>query len=211
MLFQVMVEVCPLCRAYAAKDLKSLLRHIGAVHSHEAGFFVHCGLQDCPRTCNNFHSYKKHLYTKHREALGLVPNSTAEVSEDVLMSTYTDLGASFRSVDQHEDSSEDAIVEQAQVEKRAAALFALKSLHVHKVSQSALSGLMADISTMLEYKVSQIEHKVMGVLKDCDSNIKASVRNHFSSQSVVDPFCGLNTSQKQKTYFSDHFHLLVST
>lgn len=126
------------------------------------------------------------------------------------MSTATDLDYSL-SADEGEVAGENEVVEKAQDEKRAAALFALKAMHIHKVSQSSLPDLMLDITTMLEFKVHQIESNVIEALKDYDSDLQATVRSHFHSQSVVDPFCGLTTSQKQKSYFSDQFQLLVSS
>ena len=69
---------CPLCHVFASKNLKGVVRHIGAVHSHEAGFHVTCGIDGCPRTYGNFHSYKKHMFLKHREEME-VGTSTREV------------------------------------------------------------------------------------------------------------------------------------
>ena len=72
---------CPLCHFFAARALKGVLRHIGAVHAHEANFQVICGVQGCPRSYSNYHSYKKHMYQKHREVLEVVNGSSAQGGE----------------------------------------------------------------------------------------------------------------------------------
>lgn len=198
-----MVVVCSLCRAYAAKDLKSLLRHVGAVHSHEAGFFVRCSIQDCPCTYINFHSYKKHLYTKHRDELGLDIDTVTEVPDEYLTVAAT-LNSSISSIDTLEDAFDDE-----REKKRAAALFILKAMHVHKVAQSSLSAIMSDFSTMLESVVLQIEKDVITRVGNADPDLKACLKDIFHSHYVFDPFCGLYTSQKQNTFFSNEFHLVV--
>ena len=82
-----MVVVCPLCSSFVAKDLKGVLRHMGTVHAHEAGFYVRCYVQECPATYSNFHSYKKHLYKKHRDVLGVSScDSSANYSSDTTVS-----------------------------------------------------------------------------------------------------------------------------
>ena len=62
---------CSMCSHFAAPTLKAVIRHIGAVHSHDAFFHVYCGIEGCPRTYKSFHSYKKHMYLKHRDILDI--------------------------------------------------------------------------------------------------------------------------------------------
>ena len=64
-----MVFKCLLCSSFTSTTYKGVLRHLGSVHTHDAGFHVVCVCADCPRRCNKFHSYKTHLYRKHREML----------------------------------------------------------------------------------------------------------------------------------------------
>lgn len=42
---------------------------MGTVHAHDPTFSVRCSVGDCPRVYSNYHSYKKHIYKKHREVL----------------------------------------------------------------------------------------------------------------------------------------------
>ena len=73
-------EPCPLCESFAAPHMKGVVRHIGLVHSHEFAFRVTCGVGGCTRTYTRFSSYKKHMYVKHRDVLGV---STREQSPDL--------------------------------------------------------------------------------------------------------------------------------
>ena len=61
------------CSMCTAANMSVILRHIGTVHSHQAGFRVVCGIRDCPRTYDNYHSFRKHLRRKHIETLALEP------------------------------------------------------------------------------------------------------------------------------------------
>jgi len=67
--------VALLCNS-AARNLKGVVCHIGSVHAHGANFHVTCGLQGCPRTYTNFHSYKKHMYSRHRDTLEVESSPT---------------------------------------------------------------------------------------------------------------------------------------
>ena len=67
---------CPLCDLFAATTLKGVIRHLGAVHSHES---ITCGLEGCPRSYANFHSYKKHMYKNHRDILEVDDEAASQV------------------------------------------------------------------------------------------------------------------------------------
>ncbi len=63
-----------LCHHFAATRLLRVLTHIRQVHAFEADFHVTCGIDGCPKTYDNFHSYRKHLYNQHNDKLH--PTST---------------------------------------------------------------------------------------------------------------------------------------
>ena len=91
---------CPLCHFFASKNLKGVVRHIGAVHSHEASFHITCGIVGCPRTYGNFHSYKKHMFQKHREIMevsttSITTSETVQESGDELYASHTSEPTSF--------------------------------------------------------------------------------------------------------------------
>ena len=200
-----MVSKCTLCGWFAAKSLKGVLRHMGTVHAHEAGFYVRCDVHGCPRTYQNFHSYKKHLYTKHREVLD-ISSSELDIEEDGARSSG---GNSTPSPCPSEPEPDDDRCTSRKKQMREAALFVLKAKHVHKVAQSSLNGVMCDITTMLESTVHRLEKGVMAALGNADAALKMHVNEIFHSQEVSDPFCGLTSEYTQKTFFREEFHLVV--
>jgi len=196
----VMVVVCPLCSSFAAKDFKGVLRHMGVTHSHEAGFYVRCCVEDCPRTYSNFHSYKKHLYTKHRDVLGVADSESAP----------TDCSSDIDDFLNDEESPENP-VDSCQGKERAAALFILKAKHIHKVPQSALLEIMQDFKMMLESTFHYVQRNVMEVLSNlCDDpSLETCLSEIFNSQELRDPFCGLESQHMQKAIFAKQFNILV--
>lgn len=43
-----------------------LIQHVGLVHAHEPNFSITCCVGDCQSTFSRFHSFRKHVYRKHR-------------------------------------------------------------------------------------------------------------------------------------------------
>lgn len=56
---------CWICHNFAAPTLKAVIRHIGAVHGYDPNFFICYGINGCPPTYNNFHSFRQHFRRKH--------------------------------------------------------------------------------------------------------------------------------------------------
>lgn len=56
---------CPKCRRRTFTLVK-LIQHIGLVHAHEPGFSITCGIGECQSTFSQFHSFRKHVYRKHK-------------------------------------------------------------------------------------------------------------------------------------------------
>ena len=107
---------CPLCSFFAAPGPKGVLRHIGSIHAHEHSFHITCGVQGCPRSYSNYHSYKKHMYKKHRDVLELDSDDNGDrplqPMETCSLELYeSDTDAAPQSVYSHDD------------EKRSSALF----------------------------------------------------------------------------------------
>ncbi len=178
-----------------------VVRHVGAVHAHEAGFSVCCGVLGCPRTYRKFHSYRKHLYVHHREELDIA-------APDALTSRRPGLGGSNISppASPHDHSLRHATC----MSKRDAAMFILKTKEVHKVSQSDLRGLIDDILSIVESTVHLLETKVEVALEDRGIGMNEELRQVFRSPLVNDPFQRLHTEYLQKKFFREKFHLVVS-
>ena len=145
-----MVVLRPICHSFAANSPS-------CSHSCPCIFFyVRCFVDDCPSTYRNFHSYKKHLYTKHRAVLE-VPPISADINITDNINTATDEISC--KIDDFDDSINSRIDED-----RSAALFVLKAKQVHKVSQCALTNILFDYSEMHENNIREICEKVMVTL-----------------------------------------------
>ena len=126
---------------------KKVVRHLGTVHAHESAFYVECCVPGCPRTYTNFHSYKSHLYKKHRDVIDLP--STSETNDTFLPST-TEIETPIPQSNTCTSEPDLPVVSTSTLRQREAALFIFKAKHLHKVSQN---GLQCDFSLMLEATV----------------------------------------------------------
>lgn len=61
-----------------AFTLRKLITHVGLVHAHEPHFSITCGINDCQAAFSKYHSFRRHVYRKHKPS---VLNSL-EVVED---------------------------------------------------------------------------------------------------------------------------------
>lgn len=60
---------------------------MGTVHAHDPTLSVRCFVGDCPRVYTNYHSYKKHVYKKHREVLDGLPLQSSDDGTSHLVDT----------------------------------------------------------------------------------------------------------------------------
>ena len=197
-----MVFKCSLCSSFASTTYKGVLRHLGTVHAHDAGFHVMCASPDCPQTYNNFHSYKMHLYRKHREILlDSVQHADGEDDDDPAGDTSRDVGSPHLS----NNAIAPAVIN---TRKREAALFTLKAKHIHKISQRSLNGVLCDFTTMLQSTVDHLEAEVVAVIRTGSVNHQMMQQVHtiFNSPVVSDPFAGLTTEY----FYNEEFQLVVS-
>ena len=71
---------CQICKQYARKSLKEIVRHIREVH-RSFSTPVSCGVDDCTSSASSYESLRQHLYKKHRSAL--IPEARPEVDTEV--------------------------------------------------------------------------------------------------------------------------------
>lgn len=193
---------CPLCYSFAAVTMKGVTRHIGAVHSHEANFHVTCGIEGCPRTYSNFHSYKKHLYKKHRDIL--------EVDDSTVGSACLD------SVGYNTQIESDSVITQAEPQqhpqhrKRESALFLLKAANVCKVSNSSLDIQIGDVSLLLENQIRSVQAELSAVLLEKGIQFDADLLAVFQRTSLTAPFHGLDSNYLRTKFYRESMGLLVS-
>lgn len=179
-----------------------MLRHIGSIHAYEHGFHITCGVQGCPRSYSNHHSYKKHMYKKHRDVLevdsdkGDEPLQPMDTNSLELYGSSTD--AAPQSIQSHLD------------EKRSSALFLMKAATVCKLSKSALDQLVGDFSLFLNEKVQSLEKEVRVVLRERGLEFDAELASVFQSPTMTTPFQDLQTEFLRKKFYVDSMGLLVN-
>ncbi len=117
----------------------------------------------------------------------------------------SDISVSDLNVDDH---SNDTAVDF----ERSCALFILKSKEVYKISQSAIDGLLTDVTLLMQQYSHSVKSDIQKLFQD--ANI-----THFSESNLqrllypledVDPFKELHSSFLQKKYFRSNLHLTVS-
>lgn len=83
---------CFLCSSFAGNSFPDIVRHIGAVHSHDADFQVTCGLDACQKQYHNFGSYRVHLYRDHHDIMKgwRLPDTPSLVAREELPA-YTEI------------------------------------------------------------------------------------------------------------------------
>lgn len=194
---------CWICASFAGRNLKAVIRHIGAVHARDPDFHVVCGIQGCVRTYKNYSSFKKHMYRHHKDQLDPVHPDSREPSatEASMQSEMT------RAEDEGQDLWSPNNSDAGYDHTEQAALFVLKAKHVHNISQSALNNLLFDVSTMISDRVRYIENKVHHQLSDSSSS--TSALEAFHHPAIIDPFRGLTTRYLQLKYYRESFGLLV--
>lgn len=202
-----LVSKCPLCSSFAAKSFKGVLRHIGTVHAHDPTFTVRCSVGDCPRVYKNYHSYKKHIYKKHREVL--MDDTTLQSCDDSVSDpVHTEEGPSEAFCTSEDEECDTPC--SSKTREKVAALFILKLKHIHKVSQRSLTGLLSDCSSMLESELHSLRTQVMATLDNSiDATLKGKISQLFQCHSTRDIYNGLTTEHLQKAFFREEFHLLV--
>ena len=195
----ITINNCPLCESFASPSMKGVVRHIGLVHAHEPGFRITCGVRECSRAYTNFSSYKKHMFVKHR---------------DVMVVSNSDCGPSVSDDDSILLHSEEEMEEEQPYiahRDRSAALFILKASEIHKVSQSALNGLLGDISEFIDMTKERLMHKVGAALTEKGITMDGELLAISNSSDVKDPFSNLSSEYLQTQYFTRNFNLVVSS
>ena len=192
---------CPLCSYFAAPSLKGTMRHIGSVHAHESNFHVICGIQGCPRSYTNFHTFKKHMYQKHRETL-------EAISTPGLMETEPNQSVDFECDSSYTDTETPIVAQQGG--KTLSALFLLKTSTVSKVSQVALNDLIGDVSFLLSNTLQSLKDDVSAVLHQKDVEFGNELTPVFEKPSLTSPFQGLHSQFLRRKFYVEKMGLLVS-
>ena len=76
----IYIYSCSICKQFSSINTSGVLRYIGVVHSHEANFYLTCGIDWCPRNYHNYHSFRKHVRKHHPHYL--LNSSTSSQQEN---------------------------------------------------------------------------------------------------------------------------------
>ena len=133
------------------------------VHSFSPNFRVVCQFKDCAATYLNYESFRSHVYKKHND---VVKSNYGNSESSIVISganlrSYASESESSESMlyeaDTYDYSSED-VEEQAEELTRAAALFILRTMEVHKTSQVSHNCCSSwlGVSVLLEFNINLI-------------------------------------------------------
>ena len=197
---------CSLCDWFAATTLKAVVRHIGAVHAHEAGFRVCCGIGGCPRTYTNFASYRRHLYRNHRDVLDITAAPSASAGDSSGEASFDD----FSREDESRANSPDYFSCCFPLTLKHVWLFLLKSKEIYKVAESHLGSLVEDVSHMIELTVNHLEQRVCQQLNTMGVEMNNELVGIFRSPQLRSVCERLKIKSQQQKFVDENLELVVS-
>lgn len=219
--------VCQICGKYASPQFDPVLRHIGAVHSHDAGFNVFCGIEQCPRSFKNYHSWRRHIRDKHpfmlpsRSTLPVAPSDIAETSDQQLPGNSAEVQDEDDDQHDHEQLDQPSLsetdgaglscrgVDEDDIHKRVEAIHILKFKERYKLSQTTVDNIISDVGEITTNIVSRLHERVADLLAQKQVPLDDEIKELFSDTSLR-PFEKLKTEHKQVQYFRKHLGLVVS-
>lgn len=177
---------------------------MGSVHAFEANFHVKCGLDGCPRSYTNYHSYKKHLYIKHRERI----HSKPDQPDQSLPETQAD---SEPELDMNDSSAEEDMGTSTMVDHtRQSALLLLKTTAIHKSSKASLDEMIGDISVLFGERLTSVQHDIQALLEGRGMAFDAEIAAIFQKPIITTPFQGLHSEFLRQNFYKTEFGLIVS-
>ena len=145
---------CSICKQFSSINTSGGLRHIGVVHSHEANFYLTCGIDGCPRK----------LVRRHHPHYLLIL-STSSQQENEPENLEEDQQENLTMSDSLGEPTDGAAVQckihvpatphLQEDEGRSFALFLLKTKEILSISQRATDEIMNDVTEM----VNQVTYK----------------------------------------------------
>ena len=193
--------ICSICNHFTTTTMAAVLKHVGCVHAHEPNFHIVCGIQGCPRTYKNYHSFRKHLRRHHPDCMSSNETERVIATDDTIIDDVDCSMIEEVEVTEHAE-------ETRQERKKSAALFVIKTKEVLNISQTATDQILNDVSDMMRNTVHHVERKVSCVLAANNITVGEELHKIFNEH-LENPFCGLETQYAQQKYFRDHLGLVV--
>ena len=188
---------CWICHKFSARSLKSTIRHIGNVHSRDPNFLVNCGIGGCTQNYTNFTSFRSHVYRKHRSHVSSCSLHVESDNDHESDNSVGDLNVD----DPHSTVDFDF--------KRSCALFILKCKEVYKISQSAIDGLVTDVTLLMQQHSHSVKSDIQKLFQDANIT-NFDIQRLLYPLEDVGPFKELHSKFLQEKYFRSNLHLIVS-
>lgn len=209
------VFTCSLCNEFTATSMRSVLRHIGLIHSHEPNFSLTCGIHGCPRTYRNYDSFRKHLARHHADALAdpSDPRSSADQHENLTEEgpdeEFPEFPENYEQLSEQMNVSQEFCVVSSEQKRRHLALFVLKTREVLNLSESATKQIITDVTDLLEQTLIDVHMQMEQVLSanHIQSETLISFKEIFQEHS--NPFVDLQSKYMQDQYLCEHLGLVV--
>jgi len=207
---------CQICKQYARKSLKEIVRHIRDVH-RSFSTPVSCGVDDCPSTASSYESLRQHLYKKHRSALipeAVNPEFNSEVVLEVTFpNTDHELpvlaSESPASPDVHHLATAEPTRRPSSCELEAAK-YILRVRDGKGLTQVVTDEIMRDVDTLINCATDSLRRKLTAKL---DEMPQLSSSEIASLQAIFSParslFDGLDSICKQEAFFAENFNYVV--
>ena len=145
--------VCSVCHMFARKSFKAVLRHMSD-HRCEPGINFVCGIDSCRQVYENFDSYRRHMYRKHRDHL--VARSEGDADQSACSDPNSHVGESVET-GRTQVARLPHAESRALFSKKSSALFLLKTREERKVTQTALNGIIQDMNGFWLEAVEKIQ------------------------------------------------------
>ena len=161
---------CRVCGAFASSTFAAVLRHIGCTHEGDEQLALVCPVPGCPRQdpYSNFESFRSHMYRKHRDVLQ--QRSCLDTSEFEGTTEDTSGEEDIGDMDVLESEGFDCSPEDQGMRSSdgdlqySAARFLLKTREERKITQSAVDGMVHDISDLWDKAMKKVHVCVAAVM-----------------------------------------------
>lgn len=183
---------------------------LGAVHRCEANFHITCGIDGCVRTYHNYYSFRKHLLRSHPGDTSASGDSTDASNMGTSASgDNTDSIVDHMLIDESENYL--ATTEPELDSFRTSALFLIKAQEIHKVSQTALDDIIAELTFICSRELTVLQSKVFKCLSigGVDPYKINGLKEIFNKCYLHNPFHGLTSDHLRGRYIEEHLGFVV--
>lgn len=204
--------MCQICARYASPNFDSTLCHIGAVHSHNAAFNVHCGIKSCPRTFCNYHSFHRHIREKHAFMLESTSVYLHQNEAPIILSPELELTEEEPTEEVRGVSANGGGDSTAQKEdiKKSEAIHVLKLKEQYKLAQTTVDSILCDTEEITARVVARLRNRVPTDLLSKRPNASSLKIAGVFEEPTLTPFRELKTEFLQEKYFWESLGLVVS-